>query len=169
MLLPGQASLDISPPELLVNTQASFLIKAGIDVPVIPGWYVSGKVMASQVSLPDMAAIAAQLPAFYRDQIPTSVSGFQVSAGPKADVILNDSLTMKFAIYGGYRTISGDTEFANSQGFAFDVASELHIDIGAGLTQYWELGFLTQPMGGREGDYYLTFGPILYLLAGIAY
>lgn len=169
VLLPGEVNLDIDPPNIPVDTRAAFLLKAGVDVPIIPSWFISGRLLHANVSLPDSEQIAASLPSFYRDQAPTRVSGWQVSLGPKVGVELNDSLTLKFALYGGYRAIIGDTDFADSSGFALDGAAELHLKLGWGWTQYFELGFLSQPYGGREGDYYLNFGPLLYLLAGLAY
>ncbi|MEW6516738.1 MAG: hypothetical protein AB1439_07545 [candidate division FCPU426 bacterium] len=169
LLMPGEVNVDVSPPNIPVDTQAALMLKAGVDVPVIPLWWVSGRVMYANVAVQDREQLVASLPTWFQDQIPTQVSGFQVEAGPKVGVELNESLTLKFALYGGYRAISGDTEFSNSQGFALDGAAELHIRLGEGWSQYWEIGFLSQPYGGREGDYYLVFGPLLYLLAGVAY
>ncbi len=169
LLLPGEVNLDISPPSIPVNIQPAFIWKAGVDVPVIPHWYVSTRLLQASVAVQELEEVRSLLPLALTNQVPSRVSGFQVSAGPKASVTLNDSLTLTFALYGGYRSISGDTDYANSKGFALDGATELQVQLGGGWRQFWEVGFLTQPVGGREGDYYLTFGPLVYVLAGVAY
>lgn len=169
LLLPGEVNLDLSPPSIPVNTQPAFIWKAGVDVPVIPHWYVSGRLLQASVAVQELEELRSLMPPAMADQVPSNVSGLQISAGPKAGIALNESLTLTFALYGGYRIISGDTDYARSKGFALDGAAELHIQLGGGWRQFWEVGFLTQPLGGREGDYYLTFGPLVYVLAGVAY
>jgi hypothetical protein len=168
-LFPGEALVDFSPPSFYAHNQTALIWGGGVDVPVLPGWYVSGRALTGHASLADRDRLLAWVAPSYREQVPTWVSGLQVELGPKVALPVGGGLELTFALYGGYRMLWGDTDLAASRGFAFDGAAQLHIPLAWGVSQFWELGFLTEPYGGREGDYYLSFGPILYLLAGLHY
>ncbi len=113
VLLPGEAEVDIHPPKVDVETQAALLLKAGVDVEVLPNAFVSGCVLHSRVDLNEESGFLAELPEDYREEAPSWVSGLQFSLGPKVSVPLGRGLALQLALYGGYRAISSDADIAN--------------------------------------------------------
>ena len=70
LLLPGEVNLDLSPPSIPVNTQPAFIWKIGVDVPVIPNWYVSTRLLQASVAVQELEEITSQVPPDMADQVP---------------------------------------------------------------------------------------------------
>jgi hypothetical protein len=77
-------------------------------------------------------------------------------------------MPLKIGIGIGYRKISSDDFSDDVEGLGIDASAELQFITESGFKPFIEGGFLTQPAGGNE-DVEVTWSPIFYLGAGIAF
>jgi hypothetical protein len=70
----------------------------------------------------------------------------------------------------GYRFYSSDVPVVNdSQGLGIDGSIEIQFDAKSIVVPFFEIGLLSQPVGGTHGETDITFGPIFYFGGGIVF
>ena len=84
----------------------------------------------------------------------------------KRRFIVNQKIAIKPGIYLGYRKFFSDTEELDSHGMALNGACEFQYLYSARIILSCEIGFITQPYGGKEDVTHIDFGPILYFALG---
>ncbi len=95
---------------------------------------------------------------------------FEIGGSIKPRFILSGgSLAIKPGLQIGYRTESIDIEGAEDiMGLGVNVSVEFQFATESNITPFGVIGFLSQPAGGND-DTDVTFGPIFYLGAGVAF
>jgi len=101
-------------------------------------------------------------------------SVIEIGGSFKPRFILNPNLAIKPGLNFGYRKFFFDftadcgLELDNAHGMGLNVSIEIQHLYSSTLILFSEIGFVTQPYGGKEDITHLDFGPIIYINAGIA-
>jgi hypothetical protein len=96
---------------------------------------------------------------------------WEFGASLKPRFLLTEELSLKPGINIGYRRSvlkAGGFTSDDVDGLAINLSVELQYHIGTGLIPFLDIGFLSQPAGGTT-DADVTWPPIVYLSAGVAY
>jgi hypothetical protein len=96
---------------------------------------------------------------------------FEIGGSIKPRFPLADgSMVVKPGLNIGYRFYSSDFQVVeDSKGLGIDVSVEFQFDVNNIFVPYFELGFLSQPVGGTHGETDITFSPVIYFGGGVAF
>lgn len=86
----------------------------------------------------------------------------------KPRFFVGENMAVKPGMNIGYRYYLADDEWIESDGLGLNLGVEFQYDTGASYLPFMEVGFLSQPWGGNE-ETDITYDPIVYLQAGIAF
>jgi hypothetical protein len=150
--LSGNVSIDDYGVTVTKNT--SFMLKACYD-----GYLIDKLAMGLYV---------LYSPATW-GQNSNTANVFQVGGSIKPRFIMSGgAVAIKPGLLIGYRTISSDmANIESAQGLAIDASVEFQFE-STGLIPTFEIGFLTQPVGGNDYSG-ISWAPIFYVGGGVAF
>ena len=97
---------------------------------------------------------------------------WELGTALKAKIMASPDMAIKPGLAIGYRSSDRDKlypgEKTSSDGLALNMSLEFQFPIDGGYILFAETGFLSQPAGGNS-DADVTWAPIFYLCAGIAF
>lgn len=86
----------------------------------------------------------------------------------KPRFFVGENMALKPGLNVGYRYYLADDEYVESDGLGLNFGVELQYDRSMAVLPFLEVGFLSQPWGGND-DTDITYDPIVYLQAGVAF
>jgi len=163
-LFGGDINISDAPNNF--QTTGAFMIKGFIDS------YLSPKLSAGLYLQYSYSGIEEKK---HNDEIAThNVSIIEIGGSFKPRFILNPRWAIKPGLNISYRKFFFDftadcgLKLDNAQGMGLNASIEIQYLYSSSYILFSEIGFATQPYGGKEGITYLDFGPIFYISAGIA-
>lgn len=176
ILFPGEINIEDAPNDF--NKTNSFLLKGFIDSYLIPKLAVGLYLQYSYSNLEEIEE--------YTEYTGNgSITKERVKAEHKANIIeIGGSFKPRFFIASdwiikpglnvGYRKFyfdfTGDCglELDDAEGMGVNGSVEIQYLYSSRFILFSEIGFVTQPYGGKHDVTHLDFGPILYLNFGVA-
>ena len=159
-------NINISDAPNKFEKTGSFMIKGFIDSYLIPKLAAGLYLQYSYSGLEEIE----------NDRLKNkhNASIIEIGGSLKPRFILNPKWAIKPGLNIGYRKFFFDfnadcgLELDNAHGMALNAAVEIQYVYSSSYIIFSEIGFLTQPYGGKEEITNLDFGPIFYINAGIA-
>jgi hypothetical protein len=106
---------------------------------------------------------------YFSESANTSLTMFEIGGSLKARFPLADGgAALKIGVNAGYRKYSADSPLIQSNALGLNVSVEIQLKTDTKIVPFIETGFFSQPVGGND-LIDLTFSPLLYLSAGIAF
>jgi hypothetical protein len=167
MLFPGDINISESSNDF--EKKNSILLKGFIDSYLIPKLAVGLYLQYSSCKLEE-----TDDDAYTKETISHDVSVFEIGGSFKPRFFIASRWTLKPGLNVGYRKFyfdfKGDCglEFDNAEGMAVNGSVEIQYLYSSRFILFSEIGFITQPYGGKHDVTHLDFGPILYLNFGVA-
>ena len=163
-LFGGAISISDAPNDF--KKTGSFMIKGFIDSYFVPNLAAGLYLQYSYSRLEEIE----------NDRLKNrhNASIIEIGGSLKPRFILNPKWAIKPGLNIGYRKFFFDftadcgLELDNAHGMALNAAVEIQYVYSSSYIIFSEIGFVTQPYGGKEDITHLDFGPIFYITAGIA-
>ena len=118
-----------------------------------------------QISAPDYQYSSS----YFSESANTSLTMFEIGGSLKARFPLAEGgAVLKIGGNVGYRKYSADSPLIRSDALGLNVAVEIQFKTNTKIVPFIETGFFSQPVGGND-FIDLTFSPLMYLSAGVAF
>jgi hypothetical protein len=118
-----------------------------------------------QISSPDYQYSSS----YFSESANTSLTMFEIGGSLKARFPLVDGgAVLKIGGNVGYRKYSADSPLIKSNALGLNVSVEVQFKTDTKIVPFIESGFFSQPVGGND-LIDLTFSPLWYLSAGVAF
>jgi len=157
--LPGTITIE----DLDIDKSAGLLLRGFADV------YVAPKLAVGAYGNYSMATLE-------KGPFEADARFWELGVALKAKFMLSPDLAMKPGLNIGYRSLSRDSvagyddpgDDLSADGLGLNLSVEFQFALEGGYIFFADVGFLSQPAGGTD-DVDVTWAPIFYLCAGIAF
>jgi hypothetical protein len=118
-----------------------------------------------QISAPDYQYSSS----YFSESANTSLTMFEIGGSLKARFpFAEGGAVLKIGGNVGYRKYSADSPLIKSDALGLNVSIEIQFKTDTKIVPFIETGFFSQPVGGND-LIDLTFSPLMYLSAGVAF